>query len=152
MIIDQGSEFKGVLTGFCIELGIRFEVVSAEQHDRILCERFHRYLNKVMRIIGADRKGFDQWKLDRDFATYVWNAAPVDGTDIARSIPAKMRTFRFPIELQDETVIEGRAIPAGEASIQHLETTFPLWYQQKKLLKLLNEERREKHREMKNGA
>ena len=151
IIIDQGSEFKGLLTGFCMELGIRFEVVSPEQHDGILCERFHRYLNKVMRIIGADRKGFDQWKLDRSFATYAWNAAPVDGTDIARSIPAKMRTFRFPLELQDETVIEGRALPVGEASIQHLETMFPLWYQQKELLKLLNEERREKHREMKNA-
>ncbi len=27
ILIDQGSEFKGVLTGFCTELGIRFEVL-----------------------------------------------------------------------------------------------------------------------------
>jgi len=67
ILIDQGSEFKGMLTSFCTELGIRFEVVAPEQHDGILCERFHRYLNKVMRIIGADRKGFDQWKQDRSF-------------------------------------------------------------------------------------
>jgi len=152
ILIDQGSEFKGMLTSFCTELGIRFEVVSPEQHDGILCERFHRYLNKVMRIIGADRKGFDQWKQDRSFATYAWNAAPVDGTDIARSIPAKMRTFRFPLELQAEHEIEGRSLPVGEASLQHLETMFPLWYQQKELLKLLNEERRERHRELKNAS
>ena len=152
ILIDQGSEFKGMLTSFCTELGIRFEVVSPEQHDGILCERFHRYLNKVMRIIGADRKGFDQWKQDRSFATYAWNAAPVDGTDIARSIPAKMRTFRFPLELQAEHEIEGRSLPIGEASLQHLETMFPLWYQQKELLKLLNEERRERHRELKNSS
>jgi len=153
ILIDQGSEFKGMLTSFCTELGIRFEVVAPEQHDGILCERFHRYLNKVMRIIGADRKGFDQWKQDRSFATYAWNAAPVDGTDIARSIPAKMRTFRFPLELQAEHEIEGRSLPVGEASLQHIETMFPLWYQQKELLnKLLNEERRERHRDLKNAS
>ena len=105
-----------------------------------------------MRIIGADRKGFDQWKQERLFATYAWNAAPVDGTDIARSIPAKMRTFRFPLESQAEHEIKGRSLPVGEASLQHLETMFPLWYQQKELLKLLNEERQERHRDLKNAS
>jgi Integrase zinc binding domain len=56
ILIDQGSEFKGVLTSFCTELGIHFEVVSPEQHDRILCERFHRYLNKVMQSLGLIEK------------------------------------------------------------------------------------------------
>ncbi len=70
-----------------------------------------------MQIIGADRKGFDQWKTDRKLATYAWNTASVDGTDIARSIPAKMRTFRFPLELKEEHEIEDRALPVGEASL-----------------------------------
>jgi hypothetical protein len=77
----------------------------------------------------------------------------VDGTDIACSIPAKMHTFRFPLELQAQHEIKGRsALPVGEASLQHLETMFPLWYQQKELLKLLNEERPERHRDLKKAS
>jgi hypothetical protein len=39
------------------ELGIGFHVVSAEQHEGILCERFHRYLNKVQRLQGIGYEG-----------------------------------------------------------------------------------------------
>ena len=45
-------------------------------------------------------------------------------------------------------------LPAGEGeqAVEHVETMFPLWCQQKELLKLLNEERQARHREMKNSA
>jgi hypothetical protein len=87
------------------------------------------------------------------FASYSWNASPVDGTDIIRSFAAKARTFRFPLELQEDIHRVTRIPPAeGEHAIQHVETMFPMWYQQKELLKLLNEERRTRHRNMKNKA
>jgi hypothetical protein len=86
-------------------------------------------------------------------ATYAWNASPVDGTDIIMSFAAKARTFRFPLEIQDEDTNAVR-IPAGEgeAAIQHVETVFPLWFQQKSILKLLQETRRARHLQMKNDG
>jgi hypothetical protein len=152
ILIDPDSVFKGVMIDMCNHLGIKYHVVAAEQHDGILCERFHRYLNKVMRLLGADRSSFQKWRMDVSFAQYAWNAAPVDGTDIIRSFAAKARTFRFPLEIKQDEEIETIIPTEGEASIQHVETMFPLWFQQKELLKLLNDTRRERHREMRNKA
>ena len=65
-----------------------------------------------------------------------------------RCFVAKARTFHFPLDVQEEP---DRIIGnPGERSLQHLETMFPLWYRQMKLLTILVEERREKHMEWAN--
>ena len=83
------------------------------------------------------------------FATYAWNAAPIDGTDIIRSYAAKARVFPFPLDL---TMHNPPRIPAGEgqAAIEHVEFQIPLWNKQCEILQILNDERRERHRDMKN--
>jgi hypothetical protein len=150
ILVDEGSEFKGELTSFCATLGIHYHVVSPEAHNGILCERFHKYLNKVLRLMGADLETHERWVMNILFAVYAWNASPIDGTDIIRSFAAKARTFRFPLEVQEEENAVIRIPPMeGEAAIRHTETMFPLWYQQKELLKLLNDLRRERHRDLK---
>jgi hypothetical protein len=151
ILVDEGSEFKGELVTFCETLGIHYHVVSPEAHNGILCERFHKYLNKVLRLMGADLETHERWVMNILFAVYAWNASPIDGTDIIRSFAAKARTFRFPLEVQEADNAVIRIPPMeGEAAIQHVETMFPLWYQQKELLKLLNDLRRERHRDIKN--
>ena len=45
-----------------------------------------------------------------------------------------------------------RSPQQGEATMQHVETMFPLWFRQKELLKLLIDERRTRHREMANQS
>jgi hypothetical protein len=124
---------------------------APEEHDSILCKRFHRYLNKVQMIKGANAQTFEHWIMNKAMATYAWNTSPVDGTYIIRSIAAKARIFRFPLDIQDEETGAIR-IPSGEgeAAIQHVETVVPLWFQQKGLLKLLQETRRARHLQMKN--
>jgi hypothetical protein len=83
------------------------------------------------------------------FASYAWNASPIDRLDVIRSFAAKARTFRFPLDTQMDG--EEVMIPTeGEEALEHLETMFPLWYRQKTLLKTLNEERRRRHRELMN--
>jgi hypothetical protein len=69
-------------------------------------------------------------------ASYAWNVSPIDGLDVIRSFAAKAWTFRFPLD----TLLEGEEarIPTeGEATLEHLETMFPLWFRQKTLLKHL---------------
>jgi hypothetical protein len=149
VIVDEGSEFKGVLVTVCETLGIQYYVAPPESHNAVLCERFHRYLNKVLRIGVADQQTYEQWTVNTLFATYAWNASPVDGTDVIRSFAAKARTFKFPLDIQTDQEV-ARIPQQGEAAIQHVETMFPLWFQQKELLKTLNEERRARHREMAN--
>jgi hypothetical protein len=150
VLLDQDSLFKTDLVDILDHLGVPFHVVSPEQHEDILCERFHRYLNKVQRIPqGLDTADFLIWMMNVYFAMYAWNASPIDGTDIIRSFAAKARTFHFPLDVQEEPV---RLIGnPGERALQHVETMFPLWFRQKALLDILTEERREKHRQYANA-
>ena len=152
VIIDAGSENKGLLTDMCSSMGIAFHMVSPEDHNGILCERFHRYLNKVQKILAADTQSFTQFVQGVMFACYAWNASPIDGTNIIRSFAAKGRHFPFPIQIKEDP--NPLRIPPGqgEAAIQHLETNFPLWAKQSMLLQILNEERRERHRALKNDS
>jgi hypothetical protein len=81
--------------------------------------------------------------MNTSFVAYAWNSSPIDGTDIIRSFAAKARTFRFPLDVAEQTprIISN----PGEHALQHVETVFPLWFKQKELLHLLVTERREHH-------
>ena len=151
ILIDAGSENKGVFVNMCATLGIKYHMVSPDEHNGILCERFHRYLNKVEKIHAADTQSHTQWVQGTLFATYAWNAAPIDGTNIIRSFAAKARVFPFPIEIAQDSV--ARTTPGeGEMAIEHVETIFPLWAKQNMLLQILQEQRRERHRNLKNDG
>jgi len=77
---------------------------------------------------------------------YAWNASPIDGTDIVRSVPAIGRTLRFPLDIdlaampdlidnQSESVV---------AYLRYLQRDVPFARQ---LLAYLVEDRRLIHRE-----
>ena len=149
VLLDADSLlFKHNLMVLLDELGVGFHVVSAEQHEGILCERYHRYLNKVQRLQGLDTKEYSNWMMNTSFAAYAWNGSPIDGTDIIRSFAAKARTFHFPLDVKEQLPrIIGNP---GERALQHVETMFPLWFQQKELLQVLVQERRLRHTEWAN--
>jgi hypothetical protein len=149
VITDGESEFKGALIAMCEQLGISHYVAAPEQHNAILSECFHRCLNKVQRIGAADAQSYEKWAMNALFAAYAWNGSPVNGTYSICSFTAKARTFHFPLDLQNGDEI-ARILEQGEATIQHVETMFPLWFRQKEILKVLNKERRTRHREMVN--
>jgi hypothetical protein len=84
--------------------------------------------------------------MDALFACYAWNASPINETDIIRSFTAKSHTFRISLDIQ--TDIEAARNPQeGESAISHIETTFPLWFRHKELLRVPNEERRQRHQD-----
>ena len=95
--------------------------------------------------MGLDFANFLAWMINACFASYAWNAAPVDGTDVVRSFAAKARHFHFPLDIA-EPVLRIAGSP-GEQTLQHIETAFPLWFKQKELLKVLTEDRRQRHTE-----
>ena len=150
ILLDEDSAFKGTLIQMCAILGIRYRAVPPEAHNAVMIEGYHRFLNKVQRIHQANTQSYENWKQGVLFASYAWNASPVDGLDVIRSFAAKARTFRFPLDIAQEDGAETRIPEQGEETLQHVETMFPLWYRQKELLKILNTERRARHRELAN--
>eukprot|EP00978_Attheya_sp_CCMP212_P033933 scaffold139722_cov33-Attheya_sp.AAC.1 len=153
ILIDVGSENAGELKKMCAALVILYHVVNRENHKAIiLCERFHRYLNKVLKIHTAECQSLAQWILGAAFACYTsWNASTVNMTDIVRSFAAKGREFLFPIDISEE------AAPARRNGLQltgetrdYVLSSFPLIFKQRELLNILNSERRTHHAKLKN--
>ena len=152
ILLDAGSENKGMLIDMCRILRVKHHAVAPENHNGVLCERFHRYLNKVQKIGAANTQSFTQWAQGIAFAAYSWNAAPIDGTNIVRSFVAKGRDFPFPLQIAEDNNPPRIPPGQGEAAISHVETMFPLWAQQSTMLQILVAERRERPREMINQS
>jgi hypothetical protein len=83
---------------------IPFTVVNPEQHEGILYEQFHCYLNKILKIERCNSVDHQGWMKDCLLAAYAWNAGPIDGTNITRSFVANARNFAFPLDIVDEPV------------------------------------------------
>ena len=73
---------------------------------------------------------------------------PVDGANISRSFCAAGRELPFPVGINHEA--PAMANEQGQAALKHVEAHIPLLMKQHQLLNLLNEERRERHRQLKN--
>ena len=152
IIIDAGGAFAGFLLRMCALLGIPHHTVAKENHRAILCERFHRYLNKVEVINAAECASFQEWVQGSLLALYAWNAAPVDGTNVCRSVSAIGRKFPFPIDVEKQAVVPRLHSSSAAQVIDHMDAAFPLLMKQRQLLKILTEDRREHHRLLKNCA
>ena len=149
-IVDAGNEFAGTLKAMCSSMGLPFYTVSRGNHKAILCERFNRYLNKVQRIHAANCETFQDFAIGTIFAVYAWNASPVDGTNVIRAYAAIGREFPFPIDFERDPIVPRETQNQGEQTLNHIDNAFPLWHKQREMLRILNEERREYHRQLKN--
>jgi hypothetical protein len=150
IVVDAYSKLCGIFTKTLENLGIHVEVVSRENHKSVRNKRFHRYLNRVQQINTAETGSFFQWKQGVTFALYGWNAGPIDETNIPRSVVAVGRDFRFPLDTQTRpTFVNGLE---GTNTAGHHDVIHPLIANQRELLRILNEERRQRHRDLKNDS
>ena len=150
ILIDDGSENKDILMKTCNVLMIKYHLVTKGNHKAIQVERFHRFLNKVEQIHTAECATMDDWLKGVAFATYAWNAAPVDGTDVVRSYAATGREFPFPVEIAAEATTPTNSNSSGHEVLKYVEGAFPLLFKQQEVLRILNEDRRQHHRDLKN--
>jgi hypothetical protein len=79
-----------------------------------------------------------------------WNAGPMDGTNIPRSVGAIGREFLFPLDTQTRPIFVIRFEGANAAD--HHDAIHPLIANQRELLRILNVERRQRHRDLKNDG
>jgi hypothetical protein len=148
IVVDADSKFCRMFKVLFKNLGIPVEAVSKGNHKAIRNERFHRYLNKVKTINTADTDSYVQWKQGVVFAVYGWNAGPIDGTNIPRSVGAMGREFPFPIDLERAPRVDNGF--EGHNALDYIDAVHPLIKRQQDLLRILNKERRLRHRELKN--
>ena len=99
VILDDGSPFKGVFSAMCKALRINYETLAKRNHNCLLVEKFHRFLDKAITIAAEDRGTNDIFVAAGVAAGYAWNSSPIDGTDILRSVPVIGRKLRFPLEV-----------------------------------------------------
>lgn len=92
----------------CALLKIRFHAAAKRNHKSIGVERFHAFLNRGTTIFAEERGSNECFVEAAMVLAYAWNASPVDGTGIIRSVPAIGRELKFPldIELSEEPKIE----------------------------------------------
>ena len=133
VIVDVGNPMHGLVVVMCKMLGIPHMTVARGNHRAIRNERYHRYLNKALKITAADLRSTMAWWQTVPFAVYVWNASPIDGTDLIRSAVAIGREFPFPIDLEfdyNPTIRD-----EGQNAVEFAETNLPLLKKQRALLK-----------------
>ena len=79
----------------CQALNLNYDILAKRNHKEISVEHFHRFLNKSVTIAAEERGTTNIFVPDGIAAGYTWNSAPINGTDILRSILAIGRELKF---------------------------------------------------------
>ena len=146
VVVDDGTPFKAAFTAACDSLRIPFECFAKRNHKSVLVEKFHRFLNKVVTIASNDRDTLDCFVEAGISAGYAWNSAPIDGTDIIRSIPAIGRELRFPLDISLASLPKLTDNQANSV-LEYLRLTDKDKIFATEILKILVEDRRTAHRD-----
>jgi hypothetical protein len=113
VVVDDGSTFKGLFREMCAILKIRFHTFALGNHQALMAERFHSFLNKAVTLATNDRTNIAEVYIPASaLACYAWKSSPIYGTDIVRSVPAVGREFRFPFDFEyvpSPTMTDGSA-------------------------------------------
>ena len=79
-------------------LQLNCHVLSAQNHNGMLVERINRYLNKGVQVI-CNKRGSVRVALDAILLLlYLWNSAPIPGSDLSRSLVVFGRIFSLTID------------------------------------------------------
>ena len=98
VVVDDGSNFKAEFAKMCEILGIKLWPLARGNHKGNSVERYHRFLNKTQTIAGNSVGTHNVFHRNVSLSAYAWNSAPIDNTDIVRSLPAIGRELRFPMD------------------------------------------------------
>ena len=151
VVIDDGTPFKGAFVAMCQALNLNYDVLARCNHKGLSVEHFHRFLNKSVTIAAEERGTNDIFVPASIVATYAWNSAPIDGTDIIRSVPAIDRALHFPLDINLNAVpklIQNNA----QATLDYLNFTNSHRHFASSILKILVEDRRTAHAECINNT
>ena len=84
----------------CKHLKLTYWALSRGNHKGMSVEHYHRFLNKTQAIMGNDKNTHLTYLQNANTSQYAWNGAPIDNTDIPRSLVAIGRELRFPLDVE----------------------------------------------------
>jgi hypothetical protein len=99
VVVDAGNNFLAIFEAMCNVLQIRFHPAAKGNHKAVSVKRYFRFLNKAVTIATSNRDDSSVWVPAAHTAGYAWNSAPIDGTDVLRSVAAVGCPFLFPIDI-----------------------------------------------------
>jgi hypothetical protein len=149
IIIDKDSKFRAVFEETMELLQINLHTASGGNHDPILTERFHVFLNKSLTLFCNERDSIRTAPEGIQLCCYAWNSAPVTGTDFSRSLIVTGREFRFPIEYTPSKYINLNPSPLSVENFAHIQER--LLSKSREIFKILIHEHRAMHREYVNS-
>ena len=141
VVLDDGSPSKVAFIAMCDTLNLNYDVLAKRNHKGLTVEHFHRFLNNSITIAAEDRGTNDAFVPVDIAAGYAWNSAPIDDTNILRSIPAIGRELHFPIDI-NLSVLPKLAHNSGQAALDYLKLTNSFRHFFSSILKILIEDRR----------
>ena len=93
MVVDADSKFRALFEETCTKLNIIIWFLARQNHKGLSVERYHRFLNKTQTIAGQDRGTHMSILQNHKLSQYAWNSAPIDNTNVTRSMAALGREF-----------------------------------------------------------
>ena len=99
VLLDDGSPFKGAFIAIYEALNLNYDILAKCIHKDLTVENFHRFLKKSVTIAVEERGINDIFVPTCIVAVYAWNSAPIDSTNILRSIPAIGQELYFSIDI-----------------------------------------------------
>ena len=146
VVLDDGSLLNGAFIVMYDVLNLNHDALAKCNHTGLTMKNFHRFLNKGVTIAAEDR-GTDDIFVPAGITTgYAWNSAPIDGTDILRSIPVIGRELRFPIDI-NLSDLPKLVYNSDQAALDCLKLTDSSCHFSSLILKILIKDRRTSHAE-----
>ena len=146
VVIDDGAPFKRAFVAMCQVLNLNYDVLAKRNYKGLSVEHFYRFLNKSVTIAAEDRETNDIFIPVSIVLAYTWISAPIDGTEIIRSVPNIGRTLHFPLDINLNAVpklVQNNA----QATLDYLNFTNSHRHFASSILKILIEDRRTAHAE-----
>ena len=94
IVVDADSKFLHLFKEMCLLLGFIFWPLARGNHKGSSVEKNHRFINKTQSIVGTELGTHHSFVENSKTSQYAWNSAPIDDTDIPRSLAAVGRYFK----------------------------------------------------------
>ena len=151
VMLDDGTLLKEDFIAMCQALNLNYNILAKRNDKGLSVEYFHRFLSQSV-TIAAEERSTNNIFFPAGIATrYAQNSAPIDGTDILRSILAIGRDLHFPLDIDLDAVPKLTQNSAHTALEYFKLTNFSRNYSSS-ILKILIEYRRATHADRINNS
>ena len=142
VVLAGDTFFKGTFIAMCEVLHLNYD--SKRNYKGLTVENYFRFLNKSVTIAAEERDTNNSFVPVGIAVSYTWKSAPIDSTDILRSIPAIGQELHFTLN------ISLNALPKltqnnGQAALNYLRLTDFSRHLSTSILKILIEDHRTAH-------